>query len=182
VRIYESKLVVLRGNSGSGKSTIANALREQGKTKIAIVAQDYLRRFILKEKENEGTNNVDLIQQTVEFALERGYNVILEGILYFPRYGEMLQKLVDQCPNNYFYYFDVSFDETLKRHSTKPNAHEFGEKEMKEWYKPNQRTGFDSEKTIPESFTVDEAVEKILSQALALWKHSVFIFMVVVLG
>jgi adenylate kinase family enzyme len=164
VRIYESKLVVLRGNSGSGKSTIANALREQGKTKIAIVAQDYLRRFILKEKENEGTNNVDLIQQTVEFALERGYNVILEGILYFPRYGEMLQKLVDQCPNNYFYYFDVSFDETLKRHSTKPNAHEFGEKEMKEWYKPNQRTGFDSEKTIPESFTVDEAVEKILTE------------------
>lgn len=92
MRRFENKLVVLRGNSGSGKSTVAKALREQGKTKIAIVEQDYLRRFILKEKETEGTNNIDLIQQTVEFALSRGYNVILEGILYFPRYGEMLKS------------------------------------------------------------------------------------------
>ncbi len=161
---FESKLVVLRGNSGSGKSTVAKALRDQGKTKIAIVEQDYLRRFILKEKENEGADNISLIQQTVEFALSRGYNVILEGILYFPRYGEMLKNLVERCPNNYFYYFDVSFDETLKRHTTKPNAHEFGEKEMREWYKPNQHTGFDSERIIPESFTIDDAVNKILSE------------------
>ncbi len=164
MRHFESKLVVLRGNSGSGKSTVAKALRDQGKTKIAIVEQDYLRRFILKEKETESANNIALIQQTVEFALSRDYNVILEGILYFPRYGEMLKKLVEQCPNIYFYYFDVSFDETLKRHTTKPNAHEFGEKEMREWYKPNQHTGFDSERIIPESFTIDAAVKKILTE------------------
>lgn len=161
---FESKLIVLRGNSGSGKSTIAKALRDQGKTKIAIVEQDYLRRFILKEKETEGADNITLIQQTVEFALSRGYNVILEGILYFPRYGEMLKKLTKKCPNNYFYYFNVSFDETLKRHITKPNAHEFGEKEMREWYKPNQHTGFETERNIPETFTIDDAVNKILSE------------------
>ena len=161
---YYSKLVVLSGNSGSGKSTVAKALRDQGKPKIAIVEQDYLRRFILKEKENEGTDNIALIQQTVEFALDRGYNVILEGILYYPRYGEMLKKLVERCPNNYFYYFNVSFDETLKRHITKPNAHEFGEKEMQKWYKPNQHTGFDSERIIPESFTIDNTINKILSE------------------
>lgn len=33
---------------------------------------------------------------------------------------------------------------------------------MREWYKPNQHTGFESERTIPESLTVDKAVEKIL--------------------
>lgn len=161
---FYNKLVVLRGNSGSGKSTAAKALRDKSKSKVAIVEQDYIRRFILKEKENEGTDNITLIQQTVEFALDRGYNVILEGILYFPRYGEMLKKLVEQCPNNYFYYFDVSFNETLKRHATKSNSHEFGEKEMREWYKPNQQTGFPSEKIIPESFSLDDAVKKILSE------------------
>lgn len=164
MRHFDNKLVVLRGNSGSGKSTVAKALREKSKSKIAIVEQDYLRRFILQEKENEGTDNITLIQQTVEFALEHDYDVILEGILYFPRYGEMLKQLVEQCPNNYFYYFDVSFEETLKRHATKANSHEFGEKEMQEWYKPNQQTGFPSEKTIPETFSLKDAVEKIIAE------------------
>ncbi len=161
---FDNKLVVLRGNSGSGKSTVAKALRERSKSKVAIVEQDYLRRFILKEKENEGTDNIALIQQTVEFALDCKYNVILEGILYFPRYGEMLKKLVEQCPNNYFYYFDVSFEETLRRHSTKVNAHEFGEKEMRDWYEPNEQTGFSSEQTIPETFSLEDAVEKIIAE------------------
>lgn len=161
---FKSKLVVLRGNSGSGKSTVAKALRERGQSKIAIVEQDYLRRFILQEKENQGTDSIGLIQQTVEFALDREYNVILEGILYIPAYGAMLKTLAEQCPHNYFYYFDVSFHETLQRHATKPNAHEFGEKEMRKWYKPNQHTKFPTEKIIPESFTLDETVDKILSE------------------
>lgn len=161
---FDNKLVVLRGNSGSGKSTVAKALREKSGSRVAIIEQDYLRRFILKEKENEGTDNIALIQQTVEFALDRGYNVILEGILYFPRYREMLTSLVEQCPNNYFYYFDVSFEETLKRHATKENSHEFGEKEMRDWYKPNQQTGFPSEQTIPETYNIVDAVEKIIAE------------------
>jgi len=164
MRRFNNKLVVLRGNSGSGKSTVAKALREKSKSKVAIVEQDYLRRFILKEKENEGTDNIALIQQTVEFALDRGYNVILEGILYFPRYGEMLKKLVEQCPNNYFYYFDVSFEETLKRHATKANSHDFGEIEMRDWYKTNELTRFSSEQTIPETFSLEDAVEKIITE------------------
>jgi predicted kinase len=160
MKCFENKLVVLRGNSGSGKSIVAKMLRESGKTKTAIVEQDYLRRFILKEKENEGIDNIALIQQTVEFALDRGYNVVLEGILYFPRYGKMLKMLTEKCPNNYFYYFDVSFEETLKRHATKPNSHEFGEKEMRHWYKPNDRTGFSSEQIIPETFSLEDTVER----------------------
>ena len=164
MRRYKNKLVVLRGNSGSGKSTVAKALRDECNSKIALVEQDYLRRFVLKEKETEGTNNIDLMQQTVEFCLERGYDVILEGILYFPRYGTMLKQLVEKCPNNYFYYFDISFEETLRRHITKPNSHEFGENEMTKWYKPNQLTRFESEKIIPESLSKEEVVKKIFTE------------------
>lgn len=140
-------------------------LRENSSRKIAIVEQDYLRRFILKEKETEGTNNIDLIEHTVAFALSRGYDVVLEGILYFPRYGKMLAHLARKCPDHYFFYFDVSFAETLKRHATKPNAHEFGEKEMREWYKPNQQTRFDNEWIIPESSTLEHTVETIARTA-----------------
>jgi len=164
MRRYKNKLVVLRGNSGSGKSTVATALRDESNSNVAVVEQDYLRRIVLKEKETEGSNNIDLIRQTVEFCLEHHYDVILEGILYFPRYGNMLKQLVEQCPNNFFYYFDVSFEETLRRHATKPNAHEYGEKQMREWYKPNQLTHFASEKVIPESFSKEDAVMKVLAE------------------
>jgi hypothetical protein len=105
---------------------------------------------------------IDLIEQIVEFALSRNYDVILEGILYFPRYGEMLKRLVSKCPHNYFFYFDVSFEETLNRHATKQNAHEFGETEMREWYKPNQLTHFKGEQVIPELSTIEETVNHIL--------------------
>lgn len=165
MQTYDSKLIVLRGNSGSGKSTVAKQLREaSGKKNIALVEQDYLRRFVLKEKETEGTHNIDLIEQTVAFALARGYDVILEGILYFPRYGNMLRRLVDTCPSNYFFYFDVSLAETLRRHVTKPIDSKASEEQLREWYKPNQLTRFASERIIPEHYSVEHSVRTILNR------------------
>lgn len=161
---------MLRGNSGSGKSTTAKLLREKaiergGKKKIAIIEQDYLRRYILKEKESEGADNIALIEQTVSFAIERGYDVILEGILYSRRYKSMLKRLLDKSAENYVYYFDVSFEETLKRHKSKPNAHEFGESEMREWYKPKDLLGFTNEKVVGQNMSQEQIVEMILSDS-----------------
>ena len=160
-----SKLIILRGNSGSGKSTVAKKLRDATDRKIAIVEQDYLRRFILKEKETEGTNNLGLISQTVEYAIQQGYDVVLEGILYFPRYGKMLEKLIAIAPESYVFYFDVTLDETIRRHATKPNSHDFGEKELREWYKPRDLTNFKNEHIIPERHSMEQSIELIKQQA-----------------
>lgn len=111
---FGSKLIIIRGNSGSGKSTLAKKIREVSDQRIAIVEQDYLRRFILKEKETMGKNNIDLIYKTVIFALSRNYHVILEGILNFSRYGNMLNRLISMCPDNHVYYLDTSLEETQK--------------------------------------------------------------------
>lgn len=161
-------LIILRGNSGSGKSTTAKLLRETaiergGESKIAVVEQDYLRRIVLKEKETEGSNNIDLIEQTVKFALNRNYCVVLEGILYSKRYGAMIKRLLNKSSENFIYYFDVSFDETLKRHKTKPDSHEFGEKEMREWYRERDLLNLKGEQIIPEGMTQNQIVEKILA-------------------
>lgn len=162
---YKSKLIVLRGNSGSGKSTVAKKLREVSDRKIAYVEQDNIRRTILMEKEADDGANIELISNIVEFALSRDYDVILEGILRFHRYGKMLKDLAVKCPEHYFYYFDISFDETLKRHATKPNSHEFGENEMKEWYKHSDLTHFEGEKIITEENSLDQIVEMICEDA-----------------
>jgi predicted kinase len=156
-----SKLIVLRGNSGSGKTTIANRLRELSKRKIAIIEQDYIRRTLLREKENATGIHIDLIFLIAELSLARGYDVILEGILNFEKYGVVLKRLADLCPEHYFYYFDISFHETLRRHATKPNAHEFGEQEMRGWYRDRDVTRFEREIIIPEESSFKNTVEMI---------------------
>lgn len=161
---YRAKLVVLRGNSGSGKSATAQALRAASAHKIALVEQDYFRRFVLKEKDTADGDNIALIEQVTEFALTRDYHVILEGILSFARYGQTLNRLRERCPNSSFYYFDISLEETLRRHATKPNAHEFGETELRAWYRLDDRTGYPGERIISESSSLSETVSQIMAE------------------
>jgi predicted kinase len=161
---FASKLIVLRGNSASGKSTTAHQLRTASSRKIALVEQDYLRRIVLKERDHKGANNVDLIYQTVTFALSRGYDVVLEGILYFPHYGAMLRDLVGLCPDHHLFYFDVSSEETLRRHATKPIAQEVSAAQLRAWYHHRDLTHFPSERIIPESSSIAETVRTIVEQ------------------
>jgi predicted kinase len=58
-----TRLIVLRGNSGSGKTTVAAALREAYGRGMAWVSQDLIRRIILKEKDKPGGLSIGLIDQ-----------------------------------------------------------------------------------------------------------------------
>lgn len=84
-----------------------------------------------------------------------------KAFLYFPRYGKMLTRLAAKCPEHYFFYMDVILNETIKRHATKSNIHEFGEKKLRTWYKQSDLTHFDNEWIIPESSAVLETVDFI---------------------
>lgn len=83
-------LIVLRGNSGSGKSTTAWALRERLGRRLALVEQDYVRRIVLKARDTADGPHYGLIEQTVRYALDAGYDVVLEGILHRGRYHDLL--------------------------------------------------------------------------------------------
>lgn len=50
------------------------------------------------------------------------------------RYGGMLHEVMKLFDEVYLCYFDLSLEETLRRHRTKPNSHEFGEEQMRQWY------------------------------------------------
>ena len=144
-------LVVLRGPSGSGKSSTARALRTHLGRRVALVEQDYLRRVVLKEHDVRDGANIELISTVARFALDRGWNVILEGILQADRYASMLQQLRDDhLGASVFYYFDVTWEETLRRHETRPQATEFGSDEMREWYCVHDQLDFADERIIPQ--------------------------------
>lgn len=89
---------------------------------------------------------------------------MLEGVLARPRYGPMLGRLANSSPFTYAYYVDVSFEETLCRHASKPNAHEFGEKEMRGWWLENDVLGFRGEKRLGAELSLKESLGLIVSE------------------
>lgn len=162
----DTKIIILRGPSGSGKSTVARLLREHLKDSVALIEHDYVRRIILKEKDKPESLNGRLLLQMVTFALNNGYHVILDGILPKKYYDQLFAELWRIHPaNNHLYYFDISFEETLRRHQTRAKVHEFGEAEMKRWWHDNDHLGVEGERSIPEHLSADEIVDQILHDA-----------------
>ncbi len=160
-----TRLVVLRGNSGSGKSTTARALRNRLGYGIAWVEQDYLRRIVLRERDRPHAVNVGLIDQTVRYALDHGYHVILEGILFTERYSAMLQGLYDDhVGRSFFFYFDVAFDKTVRRHATRPQASAFSVEDMRGWYHERDLLDFVAEEIVPATSTLDRTIERIIAR------------------
>lgn len=158
-----SKLIVIRGNSGSGKTTIAKRLqRELGKGTM-LVSQDVLRREIVWVRDGANNPSIELMKRTVLYAKEIGYNVILEGILAKKFYAPMINELIAEFAGcSHVYHFDLPFEETLRRHATKSNAHDFGEKEMREWWNESDSLGLQHEHIFFASDSEDAVLAKIL--------------------
>ena len=159
-----TRLAVVRGNSGSGKSTTAQEVRRRVGRGVAWVEQDYLRRILLREHDRPGQPNIGLIDQTVRYALDHGYHVILEGILYSPTYGEMVRQLIaDHAGPTGVYYFQLPFDETVQRHATRPLSKIVTPEQMRDWYQPCDLLGVPGEQVIDISSTLDESAGRIIT-------------------
>ncbi|TQS42081.1 AAA family ATPase [Cryptosporangium phraense] len=149
-------LVVLRGNSGSGKTSVARELRRRHGRGCALLEQDYLRRHLLRERDLDGGLAPLLIAETARTALTHGYAAILEGILHTHRYREALLALASHGRTT-FYYFDVPLEETIRRHETKPSP-DFTESDLRTWFTPHDVLGTPDEHLIPPTMTFEETV------------------------
>ena len=162
-------LIILRGNSGCGKTSTAHLLQRQLGYGTMLVSQDVVRREILCVKDSKNNPAIQLIYDLCMYGNKVGYTVILEGILSNKKYGAMLHSLINNFQGDKLvYYFDVSFEETVRRHATKPNAHEFGEAEMRQWWKDQDVLGVPGERRIGEQLAQAEIVDTIRRDILAL--------------
>lgn len=159
----QTRLVLLRGNSASGKSSVAAGIRSRFGRGLALVEQDTLRRVVLRERDRPGAANIGLIDTVARYALDAGYHVIVEGILYADRYGDMLARLcADHRGPTHAYYLDVPFDETLSRHATKPIADEVGETDLRNWYRHRDLLPGGVETVIGADSSLAKTVERIM--------------------
>ncbi|MFH8470623.1 AAA family ATPase [Streptomyces sp. NPDC017991] len=160
----ESRLVVVRGNSASGKSSVAASLRERFGRGLALVGQDNLRRIVLRERDRPGAANIGLIDLTARYALDAGYHVVLEGILYADHYGDMLAQLrTDHRGPTHGYYLDVPFGGTVARHATKPIADDVDERQLRDWYRERDLLPGSIETVIGADSALHETVDRIMN-------------------
>ncbi|WP_416145608.1 kinase [Planococcus koreensis] len=161
----ESKLIILRGNSGSGKTTIAKNLQNHFGEATLLVSQDTIRRDMLMVRDVEGNMSLDLIRQIAEYGKGRCKFVIVEGIFVKQRYVAMLNDLIHFYDGNaYVYYFDLPFEETVERHKSRPKAQEFGEESLHSWWSPKDYLGTAGEMMLTPDMSKDDIVAFICNQ------------------
>ncbi|MCT1591506.1 AAA family ATPase [Kocuria palustris] len=163
-------LVILRGNSASGKSTIARKVQHDlPRGRIAVIGQDPVRREVLWEENDNPVSTIALTEVMVLHCLSRGRTVILEGIFKVARYGQTFQRLLTGHDGPALvYYLDVSLAETLRRHALKPIAGIVSDDEVASWYVERDTLGVPGEVLLPERISEDALVTRILSDLAAL--------------
>ena len=155
-------LIVLRGNSGSGKTTVAKALQRRFGRGTLVISQDDVRRNMLWVHDEPGNAASPLLTALVEYGHAHSEVTILEGILYADRYQEVFARARQLYGTEIFaYYFDLPFEETLERHQTKPNRGEFGEEAMRRWWREKDYSNILEETPIGREMKREEIVETI---------------------
>ncbi|WP_094763714.1 AAA family ATPase [Luteococcus japonicus] len=155
-------LIVLRGNSGSGKSTSARQLQQELGHPTAVLQQDHFRRVIYREREQDSMLHADLLEVAAMHCLERDQHVVLEGIFNAMRYSPMLERVAAASRDARFYAFDLSFEETARRHATRPQSADFTVEEMASWYHGWQPLPFVEEHRVTAEETIPDLVTRIL--------------------
>lgn len=158
-----STAILLRGNSGSGKSTVAKLLQRSLGRGTLLIPQDVIRRELLWVNDRAGNPSVHLMSEMAKWGAQNREFVIIEGILDSELYRPLFETVAREFDCVHAYYYDIPFEETLRRHATKPNRKEFGEEEMRRWWKEKDFIGIIPEKIIDKDMSADRTMEIILN-------------------
>ncbi|AHI12189.1 Valyl-tRNA synthetase [Lactobacillus helveticus H9] len=152
------KLIIIRGNSGSGKTTLAKEIHQRLPRNTLLIPQDTVRREMLNVKDGENTLALPLLENLLEY----GYT-ILEGILNAKWYSELFRKAQQLFGDQiYAYYFDIPFEETMRRHKERHES-SFGEEKMRSWWNANDYIGFISERAFTSRMSLDDEIQGIIN-------------------
>lgn len=164
----DTRLVVIRGNSASGKSSVTQGLRDHHGRGIAIVGQDVIRRNVLREHDTARGANIALLGMYAREALDAGFHVVLEGILYADRYGHMITSLVrDHRGVSSCYYLAVLLETTLVRHASKADAaylEQVTDNHLASWYRELDLLPGGLETVVPTDSTLQDTTARILRE------------------
>lgn len=163
-----SKLIILRGNSGSGKTTAAKLLQKKIGSNTMVISHDMVRMQILHVWSKEGIEKSQpLMIELLKYGKRHSEITIMEGILPAKEYAPLFEAAIEEYGRNiYSYYWDIPFEETLIRHSTKPNCNEFGEADMRRWWREKDYLDNIPQKIINKDLSLEGAVDLIYNDVM----------------
>ncbi len=94
----ESMLILLRGNSGSGKTTIAKAVQHVFGEEAVLISQDVFRREIFCVKDTPNNLASGLMKEAVLYAKGKVPMILVEGIYSREKYQDFLDFLMKLFP------------------------------------------------------------------------------------
>ena len=152
------KLILIRGNSGSGKTSLANLLHK-AIPDSCLIHQDVIRRDILNTHDDLFVQ--EILIAMLEVMKKQNQLIILEGIFRKDKY----QKLFDYLFKNFecdCYFYDLSFEETLKRHQTRNEKEEFYHIKMKSWFREHDQLNIAQEILFDQNVSLKQALDKVI--------------------
>lgn len=110
-----------------------------------------------------------LLMELVQYGRRHCDYVILEGILFSETYEALFRCIQAEyaAEDIHAYYYDIPFEETLRRHETKPNRADFGSEAMRDWWKEKDYIGYLPEKILTQTMTLEDAGARILADVQA---------------
>ena len=133
-----------------------------------MIPQDTVRRELLWVHDGKDTPALPLLMELIAYGNAHCEYVILEGILDADCYRPLFERAKELFGDRIFaYYYDIPFEETLKRHETKGNKFEFGESEMRRWWKEKDFISIIPEKIFKEDVSLECAVDLIFQDMIA---------------
>lgn len=161
------KLIILRGNSGSGKTTVARELQRKIGRNTLLISQDMVRREMLLVKDGPENPAIPLLIGLLEYGWECVPVTILEGIFHAEWYAPLFERAATLYRENILaYYYDIPFEETLRRHQTRANRDAFGEKEMRDWWLEKDLIGSIPETILTKEMGIEQVVDMIYRAAM----------------
>lgn len=159
-----TKLILIRGNAGSGKTSLATALQERLGPNTMLLSQDQIRRTMLHAKDGFHTPTIPVLVSLLAVGQNLCDHIILEGILRSDWYAPVFDTIAEQVAGAiYAYYYDLPFEETLRRHQTRPKAAEFGEEALRRWWVEKDYLPQITETKLTAELSLDQVLEIILA-------------------
>jgi predicted kinase len=161
-----NRLIVIRGNSASGKSTLARRVQKEASMPVAVIEQDYFRHDLFGSAWGDveyHARSALMVAMTLQL-LRSGVTVILEGSLPSKWFTEVLRAIQKEWHGEVAAFcYVLELEETVCRHQTRDKRTHFGEETLREWYSERDPIEGLHEDILDKAVTLDHAVQRVLN-------------------